>query len=294
MLHQRQILSTPLVGGGVSDTQRGIRFGIVRVTVRPNQDGVAVPAGREVLRAIDVESLLFVSVDRIRGIARQGPDASCRPQTSNGPAAAGLAVGHLLAADATTHHATAAPPCRRSDRQTRCSPLGRRPLRTCHRSRFPSFHRQPFRRRLRSPLPCPWLIAGRRGGTTGRSPGCSAFGLPVVPPVGVVVPPVGVPVVPPVGCRSSRRSDCRSSRRSDCRWSRRSDCRSSRRSDCRSFRRSDCRSSRRSDCRSSHPLRHYRQRRRNRCSQNRTRQSTRQDRSRYPIVVSESWSILFG
>ncbi len=74
VVHHGQILSAPLVGGGVSDTQRGIRFGIVRVTVRPNQDRVAVPAVLEVFRTIDIETLLFVSVDRIRSVACQGAD----------------------------------------------------------------------------------------------------------------------------------------------------------------------------------------------------------------------------
>src|SRR5947199_8704076 len=106
MIHQGQVLSTPLVGGGVDDTERGIRFGIVGVTVRPNQDGMAVPAGRKILRTIDIESLLLVSVDRIGGVARQGPDALVGRNLERARGGR-IGRGPRLRAHATTHDSTA-------------------------------------------------------------------------------------------------------------------------------------------------------------------------------------------
>ena len=272
MIHQRQVLSTPLVGGGVDDTERGIRFGIVGVTVRPDQDGVAVPAGRKVLRTIDIESLLLVSVDRIGGVARQGPH-------------------HLVGRNLERA---------RGGRDWRWAML-RRP-----RNHSP-IHRRP---RGAGPaaapdVPRPRHPPGRRppaGLTTGRasrrSAGSRAAASRAARSAASGRPAVGLRSTRRSDCRSSRRSDCRSSRRSDCRSSRRSDCRSSRRSDCRSSRRSDCRrlrpsgfrSFRRSNCRSSRPRCRYRQRQRNRCPQNRTQQSRGRDRFRQSIVVFVSCS----
>src|SRR5688500_17328256 len=103
MIHHRQVLPTPLVGSGVGDTERRILFGIVRVTVRPNQDGVAVPAGRKVPRAIDIESLLLVSVDRNGGVASQGPHVLVGRNLER-TRGSRIGRGPLLSAHATTHH----------------------------------------------------------------------------------------------------------------------------------------------------------------------------------------------
>jgi hypothetical protein len=71
LVDQRGIDSSPSVGGGVDDAQRRVRFGSVWVTIRPNQDGVALSARREILRQIDVQPGVLVLVDRIGGVARQ-------------------------------------------------------------------------------------------------------------------------------------------------------------------------------------------------------------------------------
>ena len=104
----RQVLPTPLVGGGVDHTERGIRLGIVRVPVRPDEDGVAVPAGRQVARTIDIESLLLVPVNRIGRVARQGPDHLVG-RNLEWARSSGIGGGPLPCAHATTHHCTAAP-----------------------------------------------------------------------------------------------------------------------------------------------------------------------------------------
>ena len=197
MIHHRQVLSTPLVGGGVGDTERGILFGIVGVTVRPDQDGVAVPAGREVPRTIDIESLLLVSVDRIGRVARQGPHHLVGRNLER---ARGLRVGRgpCLPAHATTHH-SATVDRRHWRRPDRLRPTFPRPRRPCPRrppSRRPSSRpgRRPRRRRA---------AGSRAAHAAARSAACRSsrrVGLPVVPPVGLpAVPPVGLPLAPPCG-----------------------------------------------------------------------------------------------
>jgi hypothetical protein len=190
MIHHRQVLPTPLVGAGVDDTERGIRFGIVGVAVRPNHDGVAVPAGREVPRTIDVESLLLVSVDRIWRVARQGPhhlvgcnlERACRLRVGRGP---------CLPAHATTHDSTAATAdpdgagltacARRSPGRAAPARAARRPARapaaaagrraTCSRAARAAARSAAAGR----PSPACGRPAGRIAGCpAGRIPGCPA------------------------------------------------------------------------------------------------------------------------
>src|SRR6187549_1175920 len=107
MLHHGQVLSTPLVGAGVDDTERGVRLRIVGVTVRPNQDGMAVPAGCKILRTVDIESLLLVAVDRIGSVTRHGPHALVGGNLER-PRGCGIGSGPRLPAHATTHRSAAA------------------------------------------------------------------------------------------------------------------------------------------------------------------------------------------
>ena len=237
MIHHRQVLATPLVGGGVGDTERGILFGIVGVPVRPDQDGVAVPAGREVPRTIDIESLLLVSVDRIGGVARQRPhhlvgrnlERARRLRVGRGP---------CLPAHATTHHsaptATADPRGAGLTACARRSPGRAAPARAARRpaARAPAPAAGPGDRRAAGSraahAAARSAAAGRPspacGRPTGRIPGCpagrAAAGstlrapgrpagriagrpagrIPVVPPVELpLAPPCGLPAVPPVG-----------------------------------------------------------------------------------------------
>ena len=106
LLHQHRVGSAPRVRGGVDDTCRGVLLGIVSVTVRPHQDGVAVPAVLEVCRTIDVESLLLVPVHGVRRIPRQWAHALLGGDLE-GARDRGIGRGPLLA-NTTTRRAIAA------------------------------------------------------------------------------------------------------------------------------------------------------------------------------------------
>jgi len=74
LIHQPRIGAAPGIGGGLDDAFWRTLFGIVAGPIRPDQDGVAKPAGREIARAIDVKALLLPK-DPIRDDARLGTDA---------------------------------------------------------------------------------------------------------------------------------------------------------------------------------------------------------------------------
>src|SRR5688572_2634699 len=62
VIHQGQVLSAPPVGTRIDDTIWRVLFGVVPVPVRPDENGMTIPALRKVVRAIDVEALLVVAV----------------------------------------------------------------------------------------------------------------------------------------------------------------------------------------------------------------------------------------
>src|SRR5690606_399295 len=63
------------VGVRVDDAIRRVRFRVILIPIRPDEDGVTVLALAEVSGAVHVVALLLVPVDRVRHNTRQGSDA---------------------------------------------------------------------------------------------------------------------------------------------------------------------------------------------------------------------------